>query len=678
MSYPNLFKPLDLGFTKIKNRVLMGSMHTGLEEERKGHERMAAFYGARAKGGVGLIVTGGFAPNFAGRVHPLGSQLSFPWQVRGHKKITKAVHEHDSKICLQILHTGRYAYHPLGVSASASKSPITPFKARRLFGWMVKKTIWDYANCAHLAQKAGYDGVEVMGSEGYLINQFLCEKTNWRTDEWGGSYENRMRLPLEIVKSIRKKCGDNFIIIFRLSMLDLVKRGSSWEEVVQLAKELEKVGVTIINTGIGWHECRVPTIATMVPRAAFTWVTEKMKKEVSIPLITTNRINTPEIAEEVLALGHADMVSMARPLLSDAEFVNKARDGKADEINTCIACNQACLDHVFKNKTSSCLLNPIACHETIYDTKKAKTSKKLAVIGAGPSGISFALEAAKLGHVVTLFEASSQIGGQFNIAKEIPGKEEFKESIRYFKKQIELTGVNLKLNTRVDEKFLKENDFDEFIFSTGVVARIPKIEGIESSKVLTYTDVIMLKKEVGKKVAIIGSGGIGFDTAEYLAHDPKHVATSQDKEAFFKEWGVDTEYKEPGALIYKKQTPQNPREIYLLQRKTTKHGKGLGKTTGWIHRTSLNDKGVKMIGGVQYNKIDERGLHITVDGEDQCLEVDNIILCAGQVSQSKIYQNLKGSIENPCHLIGGAFMAEEIDAKRAIKQGVDLAHEISK
>lgn len=678
MSYPNLLEPLDLGFTQIRNRVLMGSMHTGLEEEKNGYDRMAAFYGERAKGGVGLIVTGGYAPNFAGRVHPLGSQLSFPWQVGGHKKITRAVHQYGGKICLQILHTGRYAYHPLAVSPSRSKSPISPFRARAMFGLEIKKTIWDYANCARLAQKAGYDGVEVMGSEGYLINQFLCEKTNWRKDEWGGSYENRMRFPLEIVKSIREKCGKNFIIIFRLSMLDLVKKGSSWPQVVQLAKELEKVGVTIINTGIGWHECRVPTIATMVPRAAFTWVTERMKKEVSIPLVTTNRINTPEVAEEVLSSGQADMVSMARPFLADAHFVNKAKENKADEINTCIACNQACLDHVFKNQTSSCLVNPKACFETVYDVERAFRSKKLAVVGAGPAGISFALEAAGLGHQVTLFEASDQIGGQFNIAKEIPGKEEFKETIRYFKKQIEIKGVDLKLKTPVDEEFLKNSDYEEIIFSTGVAARIPKIDGIDHEKVLTYTDVLFHKKEVGKKVAIIGAGGIGFDTAEFLAHDPAHEPTSLDKEAFFREWGVDTEYKDPGALILEKQPPANPREIYLLQRKTTKHGKNLGKTTGWIHRASLKDKGVKMIGGVQYNKVDDRGLHISVDGKEQVLEVDNIILCAGQTSKTELYNKLKESSSKPCHLIGGAFKAEEIDAKRAIKQGVSLAQDLSK
>lgn len=676
MPYNNLFQPLDLGFTKIKNRILMGSMHTGLEEVKNGTKRMARYFGDRARGGVGLIVTGGYSPNLFGRVHPFGSQLSFPWQINGHKKITKAVHDQDGKICLQILHAGRYSYHPLGVSASTTKSPISPFKAHGLFGWAVKKTIWDYGNCAHLAQKAGYDGVEIMGSEGYLINQFLCEATNKRKDEWGGSYENRMRFPLEIVKAVRKKCGDNFIIIFRLSMLDLVKGGSTWEEVVKLAKELEKVGVNLINTGIGWHECRVPTIATMVPRGAFTWITERMKKEVSIPLITTNRINTPQLGEEILSKGHADMVSMARPFLADPEIVKKAQEGREDEINTCIACNQACLDHVFKMKTSSCLVNPKACHETLYDFKKTSKPKKLAVIGAGPAGISFALEASKRGHNVTLFEASSEIGGQFNIAKEIPGKEEFKETIRYFKKQIEIQEIDLKLNEKVTFESLKKTNFEEFIFSTGVKPRIPEIEGINHPKVLSYTDVLFHKKEVGEEVAIIGAGGIGFDTAEFLAHDKAQASTTLDKERFLKEWAVDVSYNSPGALSPNKVTPNNPRNIFLIQRKNSKHGKNLAKTTGWIHRASLMDKGITMIGGVEYKKIDDEGLHIIENGKDRIIKVDNVVLCAGQNSKTSVYDEMMEEGESTCHLIGGAFKAEEIDAKRAIKQGVDLAHKI--
>jgi len=701
MFYPHLFKPLELGFTTLKNRVVMGSMHTGLEEEKRGHTRLAAFYAERARGGVGLIITGGYAPNFCGRVHPYASQLSFPWQIRGHRKITEAVHRESGKICLQILHTGRYAYHPLARSASSSKSPISPFKARGMFHWEVKKTIWDYAHCARLAQQAGYDGVEVMGSEGYLINQFLMQKTNWRQDEYGGTYAKRMKFPLDIVRAIKKKCGDHFILIFRLSMLDLVKRGSTWGEVVLLAKALEKAGVTIINTGIGQHECRVPTIATMVPRAAFTWVTEKMKKEVSLPLITTNRINTPEMAEQVLAAGQADMVSMARPFLADAEFVNKAAAGKAAEINTCIACNQACLDHIFKRQISSCLVNPKACHETYYNaldaeqraqttknTKNAKNTKNikniknkkkgklLAVIGAGPAGISFALEAARAGHKITLFESAPEIGGQFNIAKEIPGKEEFSETLRYFKTQIALLGIELKLNTRASVAELQKSSFDEFIFATGVTPNIPTIPGIENKIVLTYQDVLTHKKVVGKKVAIIGAGGIGFDTATFLAHDPAHLATSLDKAAFFREWGVDPDYREAGALIYQKQTPVGPREIYLLQRKASRPGLNLGKTTGWIHRASLKDKGVHMLAAVEYLRIDDGGLHINIDGEERYLEVEHIVLCSGQNSQTTVHTTMKNTDARPCHLIGGAFKAAEIDAKEAIKQGLDLAYSI--
>lgn len=673
MSYENLLKPLDLGFTQIRNRTLMGSMHTGLEEVKDGYQRMAAFYGERAKGGVGIIVTGGYSPNIAGRVHPKGSQLSFKWQVKNHKIVTDEVHKHDGKICLQILHTGRYAYHPLAVSASFSKSPISPFPARKLLGLEIRSTIKDYAKCAYLSQMAGYDGVEVMGSEGYLINQFLCRKTNKRKDDWGGSYENRMRFPLEIVKAIRKKCGENFIIIFRLSMLDLVSDGSTWEEAVQLAKELEKAGVTIINTGIGWHEARVPTIATMVPRAAFTWVTEKMKKEVSIPLVTTNRINTPEIGEQVISSGQADMVSMARPFLADSHFVQKAMDNKAEEINTCIACNQACLDHVFQMKVCSCLVNPQACHEDQYDNSVRSSKKKVAVIGAGPAGLSCAIEAAKLGHNVTVLEAKAEFGGQFNIAKEIPGKEEFFETVRYFKTMIEKYEIKLELNHEATYEELKESQYDEIVFSTGVKGRMPKIAGIDNKKVLSYTDVLFDKKEVGNKVAVIGAGGIGFDVCEFLAHDPDHKPTSLDKEAFFKEWGVDTTQSIPGGVI-KKETPKNHRSIYLLQRKNSKHGMKLGKTTGWVHRISLKDKGIQMLGGVEYLKIDDKGLHINLDEEYQLLDVDNIVVCAGQVSETQLHDQLKAETKKSIHLIGGALLASEVDAKRAIKEGVDLAH----
>ena len=673
--YNHLFEPLKLKHTTLKNRVLMGSMHTGLEEAKNGYKKMAKFYGERAKGGVGLIVTGGIAPNFQGRVHPFASQLSFPWQVKHHKVITEEVHKYDSKICLQILHTGRYAYHPFAISASKIKSPISPFKPRAISKIEIKKTIWDFANCAKLAKKAGYDGVEIMGSEGYLINQFLCKATNKRTDEYGGEYKNRIRLACEIVKAVREKVGDDFIIIYRLSMLDLVKNGSTWDEVVYLGKELESLGVDIINTGIGWHETRVPTIATMVPRAAFAWVTEKFKPHVSIPVITTNRINDPQTANDLIKDGSCDMVSMARPFLADPDLMNKALADKADEINTCIGCNQACLDHVFKNQICSCLVNPKACHETEFEKTKADKKKKIAVIGAGPAGLSFAVEAAKLGHEVTIFEAKSQIGGQFNIAKEIPGKEEFHETIRYFKKQIELNNINLKLNIKVTIESLKDTDFDDFVFSTGIEPRIPKIVGVESDNVLTYSDVLLDKKAVGKKVAIIGAGGIGFDAAEFLAHNPAHKATSLDKEAFYKEWGINVEHNTPGAIV-DKESEKSFREIYLLQRKETKLGKSLGKTTGWIHRQSLVDKGINMIKGAQYDKIDSEGLHITVDGKKDILKVDTIVLCAGQVSVNKLYESFKEVDKRNCHLIGGADKAFEIDAKRAINQGVRLAYSI--
>lgn len=678
-SYSHLFRPLDLGFTTIKNRVLMGSMHTGLEEEKNGFEKMAAYYGERAKGGVGLIVTGGIAPNFQGRTQPFAAQLSFPWQVKNHKKVTAAVHAHGSKICLQILHTGRYAYHPIPASPSATKSPISPFKAKGMSKLNIKKTIYDFANCAKLAKRAGYDGVEIMGSEGYLINQFLAPRTNKRTDEYGGPFENRCRFALEVIKAVREKVGRDFIIIYRLSMLDLVKDGQTWEEVVELAKKLEGAGVNIINTGIGWHEARVPTIATMVPRAAWAWVTEKLKSEVSLPLVATNRINTPDVAEDILAQGKADMVSMARPFLADPDFVNKAQAGKASEINTCIACNQACLDHVFQNKVSSCLVNPKACHETLYTDQKTSSPKNVAVIGAGPSGLAFAIEAARLGHKVSIFEKNAEIGGQFNLAKEIPGKEEFKETIRYFLKQIELLNIELNLSSEMDLQKLKDSQFDAFIFSSGVRPRIPKIEGMEeglnSGKVVDYQTTIRGKASIGKTVAIIGAGGIGFDTAEYLLEDPTSKRESLDKESFFAHWGIDQSYSHRGAVAQK--APHKPfREIYLLQRKASKHGKFLGKTTGWIHRQSLRDAKVKMINQVKYKKIDEVGLHIETPEGPQTLAVDNIIICAGQFSDNALYHDFKAVDPRESHLIGGADVAQEIDAKRAIKQGVDLAQRI--
>ncbi|MFT6630226.1 MAG: 2,4-dienoyl-CoA reductase (NADPH2) [Bacteriovoracaceae bacterium] len=675
MSKTDLFTPLDLGFTQIKNRILMGSMHTGLEEAKNGFERLADFYVERAKGGVGIIVTGGIAPNLQGRLHPLGCQLSFPWQIKKHKKLTQKVQEAGAKICLQILHAGRYGYHPLCVSASKSKSPISPFKARKISKLEIRKTVFDFSNTAMLAKKAGYDGIEIMGSEGYFINQFLAPRTNKRTDEYGGKLENRMRLALEIMAATRKKVGDDFIIIFRVSMLDLVSDGMSFDEVIMFSKELEKAGVSIINSGIGWHEARVPTIATMVPRAAFSWITERVKKEIKIPVIATNRINTAEDGHKIIKDGIADMISMARPFLADPEFVNKAKAENFDQINTCIACNQACLDHIFANKLTSCLVNPKACHETEFKNNSATKIKKLAVIGAGPAGISFAIEAARRGHSVTIYEKGSVIGGQFNIAKEIPGKEEFKETIRYFKKQIEVLNIKLELNTDIKVSDLQNSEYDEFIFSTGIIPRIPKIEGINHPKVISYPDLLLGRKKAGKTVAVIGAGGIGFDACEYLAHDPAHLSTSLDKRSFLTEWGIDTEYKNRGAIM-PKQTPPPFRNIMLLQRKTTRHGKNLGKTTGWIHRTSLKDKGIVMIGGVDYKKIDDEGIHIECDGVSRILKVDHIILCAGQTSNNELYQECNDSFTKPCHIIGGAELAQEIDAKRAINQGVRLANRI--
>ncbi|CAG5081845.1 2,4-dienoyl-CoA reductase [Parvicella tangerina] len=668
-TYSKLFEPLDLGFTTLKNRVIMGSMHTGLEEMKGGYDRMAAFYGERAKGGVGLIVTGGIAPNTAGWVSPFASKLTNSRTAQKHKKVTKAVHDNGGKICLQILHTGRYGYHPFAVAPSRLKAPISPFKPWALSKRGIEKTIRDYARCAKLAQEAGYDGVEVMGSEGYLINQFIAAKTNKRTDEWGGSYENRIKFPLEIVRRIRKEVGSDFIIIFRLSMLDLVPGGSTWEEVVQLAKLLEKEGVNIINTGIGWHEARIPTIATMVPRAAFSWVTKKMMGEVNIPLVTTNRINDPKVAEEVLQEGCADMISMARPFLADAELMNKAEQGREDEINTCIGCNQACLDHIFKRKTASCLVNPRACHETELNYIKTDQPKKIAVVGAGPAGMTVATIAAERGHDVTLFDAAEEIGGQFNIAKQIPGKEEFYETLRYYKKQIEIHGVNLQLGKKVGVDDLA--GFDEVVVATGIIPRKPGIEGIDHPKVLSYIEVLKEKKPVGKKVAIIGAGGIGFDTAEYLTHEGK--SPSLDVQKFLKEWGIDpTNEVRSGIEGIEAQPEPSPREVYLLQRKDTKVGAGLGKTTGWIHRVSLKNKKVKMINSVSYEKIDDQGLHVTIKGEPQILDVDNVVICAGQLSKNELYQPLldKGI---STHLIGGAFQAGELDAKRAIEQGAKLA-----
>ena len=668
-AYPHMLCPLDLGFTTLKNRVIMGSMHVGLEEAKDGFARMAAFYAERAKGGVGLIVTGGIAPNDRARPMPGGARMTTQAEADKHKVVTQAVHDAGGKIAMQILHFGRYAYHPDLVAPSALKAPINMFRPHALTGEEIEQTIEDYVNAAYLAQSAGYDGVEIMGSEGYLINEFIATQTNQREDAWGGSYENRIAFPIEIVRRTRAKVGPNFIIIFRLSMLDLVEGGSTHEEVLQLAQALEAAGVSILNTGIGWHEARIPTIATKVPRAAFAWVTQKLKGKVGIPVVATNRINTPEIAEQILADGMADMVSMARPFLADAEFVNKAALGKADEINTCIACNQACLDHTFGGKLTSCLVNPRACNETLMIETPAPSKERIAVVGAGPAGLAFATTAARRGFDVTLFDGASEIGGQFNVAKQVPGKEEFHETLRYFGRQIELTGVSLKLNKRVSAKDLTAAGFKQVVLATGVSPRVPEIEGIGHHKVVGYLDVLRDKCQVGKTVALIGAGGIGFDTAEYLLHSG--ISPSLDKTKFFAEWGVDTQYRSRGGL-QAAVIEKSPRKLFLLQRKTGKVGEGLGKTTGWIHRTSLKNRHVEMLNGVSYRKIDDEGLHITVDDKDMLIPADTVVLCAGQNPQRELQAEL---LEAGCsvHLIGGADQAVELDAKRAIKQGTELA-----
>ncbi|WP_033137740.1 FAD-dependent oxidoreductase [Aeromonas finlandensis] len=669
--YPTLLTPLDLGFTQLRNRVLMGSMHTGLEEEKGGFDKLAAFYAERARGGVGLIVTGGIAPNLRGRLVPHGSQLSFPWQVSKHKKVTSAVHQEGGKIALQILHAGRYAYHPFSLAPSALKAPISPFKPRAMSERQIRGTIRDFAATAALAKTAGYDGVEVMGSEGYLINQFICERTNKRSDGWGGSSENRMRFPVEIVRAIRDRVGTDFIIIFRLSMLDLVEQGSTLEEVIALGKALEAVGVTLINTGIGWHEARIPTIATSVPRGAFSWVTAELKKHLKVPLITTNRINTPEVAERILAGGEADMVSMARPFLADPEFVIKAAENRADEINTCIACNQACLDHVFKQKRASCLVNPRACFETELTFGRVPQPKKLAVVGAGPAGLAFACYAAERGHQVSLFDQASEIGGQFNFAKQIPGKEEFHETLRYFAKRLEKCGVELYLGQRQSAESLLGGGFDEVILATGIRPRTPNIPGIEHPKVLNYLDVLRDHKPVGQKVAVIGAGGIGFDVAEYLVEKKVEMDADGHRDHWLKEWGIDKQLDQRGGLIAPEiDAPE--RQIWLLQRKESKVGDGLGKTTGWIHRTVLKNRKVQMLSGVQYLGIDDEGLHIQVGETKQCLPVDQVIICAGQEPLKELQAGLQAA-GKPVHIIGGADVAAELDAKRAIRQGAELA-----
>lgn len=672
MSYPSLFAPLDLGFTTLKNRVLMGSMHTGLEERPDGTARLAAFYAERARHGVALIVTGGVAPALSGVTMAGGAVLNDASQLAHHRPVTEAVHRAGGKIALQILHTGRYSYQPNPVAPSAIQAPINRFAPQALSDEEIVTLIDDFARCARLAQEAGYDGVEVMGSEGYLINEFLAARTNRREDRWGGSWANRMRFAVEVVRAVRSRVGEEFIIIYRLSMLDLVEGGGDFDQVVELAQAIEAAGATLINTGIGWHEARVPTIATAVPRGAFSWVTRKLKGHVSIPLITTNRINDPQVADDILTRGDADMVSMARPFLADPELLSKAQSGRADEINTCIGCNQACLDQVFAGKVTSCLVNPRACHETKMPLRAAARKKALAVVGAGPAGLAFAVNAATRGHAVTLFDAAAEIGGQFNIAKQIPGKEEFYETLRYFRRMLELTGVELRLGQRVGAEDLAA--FDETVLATGIEPRLPAIEGIMHPKVLTYLDVLRDKKPVGERVAIIGCGGIGFDTAMYLSQSGD--ATRQNIAEFCAEWGIDTSLRQPGGLQPGgAQQPKSPRQIVMLQRKASKPGDGLGKTTGWIHRTTLLARGVKMIPAVSYQKIDDAGLHVFIDGEPQLLAVDNVILCAGQEPRRELAEPLRAA-GRPLHLIGGCDVAAELDARRAIAQGTRLALEI--
>ena len=674
ITYPHLLKPLDLGFTSLKNRVMMGSMHTGLEDRFYNYPKLAEYFRERAKGGVGLIVTGGISPNRQGWLLPFGGTVSSIFDVLNHRKVTQAVHEEGGKILMQILHAGRYGYQPFVVSASSIKSPISMFKPKALTEQGIQSTIQAYVRCAKLAKMAGYDGVEIMGSEGYLLNQFLCKRTNKRTDHWGGSIENRMRLAVEIVRQVRAEVGTNFILMYRHSVLDLVEGGNSWDEVVAVAQSLEAAGVTLFNTGIGWHEARTPTIVTSVPRAAFASVAARLKKAVKVPVIASNRINMPDEAEALIASGDVDMVSMARPFLADSEWVNKVAQGRVDEINTCIGCNQACLDHTFANKRASCLVNPRAGHETELVYRKTAQRKKVAVVGAGPAGLSAATVAAECGHDVTLFDSSDRIGGQFNVAMQVPGKEEFAQTLRYFAKRIEITGVKVKLNKRVTRAQLLKQGFDDIIVATGIVPRMPRIPGVEHAKVVTYLDVLQRKVTLGKRVAIVGAGGIGFDVGEFLLHDPS-VALPVSIEHWCQEWGVDLQAQAHGGLV----TPAAPhpyRQLFLLQRKASRVGAGLGKTSGWVHRAVLQRNGVEMLAGVEYVRIDDAGLHITVHGEARVLEVDHIVMCAGQEPLAELMPSGDAPSEAGApqfHKIGGAALASELDAKRAIREGAELA-----
>ena len=675
MKYPNLFEPLNLGFTQIRNRAIMGSMHTGLEETENGFERMAAYYSERAAGGVGMIITGGIAPN-----EESGSEnhakLSTEAEADQHKIVTSAVHQKapDVKICLQILHAGPLARTTASVAPSAIKSPISKFIPNELNTAGVEKQINDHVSCAVLAKKAGYDGVEIIGSAGYLVSSFLVQKTNQRKDEYGGSYENRMRFALEIINRTRQAVGKNFILIFRIAAMDMLQGGMSWEEVVTLAKRIEALGANLISTHFTWHESKVPTIATMVPRAAFTSVTGRLRRELDIPVITSNRINMPDVAEGVLARGDADLVSMARPLLADSDFMLKAREGREDEINTCIACNQACLDHTFSRITSSCLVNPRACHETQLNYLPAKLKKRIAVVGAGPAGLAYATIAAERGHQVTLFDAADEIGGQFNLAKKIPGKEEFYETLRYFRRMIELHSVDLKLGQVVTAEELMGDLFDQVVIATGVVPRKPEIEGINHEKVVLYIDVIKGNKPVGDKVAVIGAGGIGFDVCELISHSGSSGAV--DRNVFAREWGIDfNNHPRGGVTGVEPVVAKTDREIWLLQRKVTPVGRGLGLTTGWTHRLSLARRGVKMLNAVEYVKIDDAGLHIRREEKTEILHVDTIVICAGQQSERSLFDTLRDS-DLPVELIGGAYKAAELDAKTAIKQASYLAAEV--